>query len=61
MGKIKQQKRSAVHRQSGDPIGAKMALADEIESLKLAKTKTKEQTSKKNLLADKDEVNFLLL
>lgn len=51
MGKVKQGKRLGLNRDNaagystgvaapGDPMGAKLPLADEIESLKLAKTKT---------------------
>jgi hypothetical protein len=49
MGKIKQNKRLSAHRQAGDPMGTKLALADEIESLKLAKTKsTNDQNNNNN-------------
>ncbi len=62
MGKIKQNKRfSAQNRQTGDPMGTKLALADEIESLKLAKSKTSDVTSNINSMrkrqADEDEVS----
>ena len=40
MGKVKQGKRLSSHRTSGDPMGSKLPLADEIESLKLAKSKS---------------------
>ena len=39
MGKIKANKRLSAGRQASDPMGSKLALADEIESLKLVKTK----------------------
>ena len=52
MGKIKQGKRLGVNRDNaagysvgGDPMGAKLPLADEIESLKLAKSKRNNDTS----------------
>ena len=46
MGKVKQGKRLSAHRTSGDPIGVKVPLADEIESLKLAKSRSNEALSK---------------
>ena len=60
MGKIKQNKRLSAHRQAGDPMGAKQNLADEIESLKLAKTKINDPVNSKVVRkrqADEDEVN----
>ena len=42
MGKVKQNKRLSAHRTAGDPMGSKLPLADEIESLKLAKSKSNE-------------------
>lgn len=45
MGKIKANKRLSAGRQATDPMGSKLALADEIESLKLAKTKITDQES----------------
>ncbi|CAF1006306.1 unnamed protein product [Brachionus calyciflorus] len=60
MGKMKQNKHLSASRQSADPIGSKVALADEIESLKLAKAKSNQQdpkTSKKKLLEDEEFVN----
>jgi hypothetical protein len=41
MGKIKTEKRSVLR--PNDPMGSKLPLADEIESLKLAKTKQTSQ------------------
>jgi hypothetical protein len=46
MGKVKQGKRLSAHRSTGDPIGVKVPLADEIESLKLAKSKSTELINK---------------
>lgn len=58
MGKVKQNKRLSAHRTAGDPMGSKLPLADEIESLKLAKTKSNELTnSKKRQADDEDQVN----
>lgn len=45
MGKIKTNKRLSAGRQASDPMGTKLALADEIESLKLAKTRTTDSAS----------------
>ena len=66
MGKVKQGKRLSAHRTSGDPIGAKIPLAEEIESLKLAKSKPNDPDTKNNVAirkrqADEDEVGFLTL
>jgi hypothetical protein len=57
MGKIKQGKRLSSHRNSIDPLGGKMPLADEIESLRLAKSKSTEQvnSSTRKRQADEDE------
>ncbi len=72
MGKVKQGKRLSAHRSTGDPIGVKVPLADEIESLKLAKSKSTELINKngqmgaatsgggaalKKRQAEEDEVN----
>lgn len=46
MGKVKQGKRISAHRTSGDPMGSKVPLADEIESLKLAKSKSNDLLNK---------------
>ena len=72
MGKVKQGKRLSAHRTSGDPIGVKVPLADEIESLKLAKSRSNEALSKngqgggvsasvtlKKRQADEEEVKLL--
>lgn len=57
MGKVKQNKRLSAHRTAGDPMGSKLPLADEIESLKLAKTKSSElANSKKRQAEDEDQV-----
>ena len=58
MGKIKQGKRLSSHRSSIDPLGGKMPLADEIESLRLAKSKSTDQannSSTRKRQADEDE------
>lgn len=56
MGKIKANKRLSVGRQASDPMGSKLALADEIESLKLAKTKITDQDNfNRKRQADEDE------
>ena len=70
MGKVKQGKRISAHRTTGDPIGAKVPLADEIESLKLAKSKSSEVLNKnqnstsgalmRKRQAEEDEVRFHL-
>ncbi len=63
MGKIKTNKRLSAGRQASDPMGSKLALADEIESLKLAKTKFNDNQANSNTIsvkkrhADEDEVN----
>jgi essential nuclear protein 1 len=46
MGKVKQGKRISAHRTTGDPMGSKVPLADEIESLKLAKSKSNDLLNK---------------
>ena len=77
MGKVKQGKRLSAHRSTGDPIGVKVPLADEIESLKLAKSKSTELINKngqmgaatsggggaalKKRQAEEDEVNVFFL
>lgn len=71
MGKVKQGKRLGLNRDNaagystvapGDPMGAKLPLADEIESLKLAKTKTVDPKAQINSLrkrqADDEEVGY---
>lgn len=61
MGKMKTEKRTSAHRATADPIGSKLALADEIESLKLAKSKTINQDNLKNSkkrTADDDQVIY---
>lgn len=56
MGKIKQNKHLGASRQSADPIGNKMSLGDELESLKVAKVKSIQVDSKaKKNLAQEDE------
>ena len=68
MGKIKQGKRISAHRTTGDPIGAKVPLADEIESLKLAKSKSSEILSQNSTSgaairkrqAEEDEVDYYI-
>jgi hypothetical protein len=71
MGKVKQNKRLSAHRTAGDPMGSKLPLADEIESLKLAKSKSNElnqsNSSKKRQADDAEDqvtlfhrVSFLL-
>ena len=55
MGKVKQNKRLSAHRTAGDPMGSKLPLADEIESLKLAKSKTNELGNSKKRQADDEE------
>lgn len=71
MGKVKQGKRLGLNRDNaagytvapGDPMGAKLPLADEIESLKLAKTKAVDPKAQINSLrkrqADDEEVRSL--
>lgn len=58
MGKIKAKTRLSAGRAASDPMGSKLALADEIESLKLAKTKIND-TPNSNVMrkrqADEDE------
>ena len=61
MGKIKQGKRINMQRNNADPIGNKMPLADEIQSLKIAKTKSsanenRDQTNK-NLQNEEEFIN----
>ena len=50
MGKMKKSKKpaaaSSIYSVPGDPIGPKVALADEIESLKLAKSKDRNKFNK---------------
>jgi hypothetical protein len=50
MGKMKKAKKSSttssIYSVPGDPIGPKVALADEIESLKLAKSKDRNKFNK---------------
>lgn len=55
MGKIKQNKHLGASRQSADPIGSKMSLGDELESLKVAKLKFNQDTKSKKNLAEEDE------
>lgn len=64
MGKIKANKRLSAGRQASDPMGTKLALADEIESLKLAKAKITDPNNLnavKKRHADEDEVSGLIL
>ncbi len=65
MGKIKTNKRLSAGRQASDPMGSKLALAEEIESLKLAKTKFNDSqnniASLKKRHADDDEVSLTIL
>ena len=61
MGKIKANKRLSAGRQASDPMGSKLALADEIESLKLVKTKITDSPNPnmvRKRQADEDEVKF---
>lgn len=64
MGKIKQSKRISAHRTQADPIlGGKMPLAEEIESLRLAKSKSGgsgANGAKKLDPKDQDEVGLSL-
>lgn len=56
MGKMRQNKHLGASRQSADPIGNKMSLSDELESLKVAKVKFNQADSKaKKNLAQEDE------
>ena len=59
MGKIKATKHLSSQRQASDPMGTKLNLADEIETLKLAKAKiTDEAISNRKRQADGgDEVS----
>lgn len=61
MGKVKQGKRLSAHRASTDPMGSKIALADEIESLKLAKSKSSNsnviEASKKRQAEEEEVLN----
>ncbi|RNA30901.1 Bystin [Brachionus plicatilis] len=55
MGKIKQNKHLGASRQSADPIGSKMALGDQIESLKIAKSKCNQDAKPNKSLLEEDE------
>jgi hypothetical protein len=62
MGKITQNKRITAHRQNADPIGIKMGLGDELESLKIAKLKSNQTDNSgfkaKRVQAEEEEVKF---
>lgn len=62
MGKIKANKHLSSQRQASDPMGTKLNLADEIETLKLAKAKITDQAMLNNVRkrqADGDEVSII--
>lgn len=64
MGKIKAKTRLSAGRAATDPMGSKLALADEIESLKLVKTKITDMPNSnvvKKRQADEDEVINILI
>lgn len=62
MGKMKKSKKTvatnAVYRVPGDPIGPKVALADEIESLKVVKSKDSNKVKKQQI---DEKVNNIFL
>jgi hypothetical protein len=63
MGKITQSKSITASRKNADPIGNKMGLGDELESLKIAKLKGNQlensaPRSKKMQKAEDEEVSF---
>jgi len=64
MGKVKQNKHLNAQRAAADPMGSKLPLADEIESLKLAKTKSESNnlnsSKKRQADDDDDQVNYSL-
>ena len=61
MGKVKQNKHLNAQRAAADPMGSKLPLADEIESLKLAKTKSESNNPKKRQADDNDDDQVILI
>ena len=59
MGKIKQGKRTTAHRHSTDPMGSKVPLADEIESLRLAKSRISNQSTVNKSRNDEQDEEFI--